>query len=74
MEKNMEQHLDMTFEQAMERLEQIVRQLESGSGALEEMLTLYEEGMRLHEFCTKQLDTYEGKLQKLSIRRTPEGL
>lgn len=74
MEKKTEQNLNMTFEQAMERLEQIVRQLESGSGALEEMLTLYEEGMRLHEFCTKQLDAYEGKLQKLSIRRTPEGL
>jgi len=68
----MEQKQDLTFEQAMERLEQIVRQLESGSGALEEMLTLYEEGMRLHELCTKQLDAYEGKLQRLSIRRSPE--
>lgn len=68
------QGAEPTFEQAMERLEQIVRQLESGSGALEEMLTLYEEGMRLHEFCIKQLDAYEGKLQKLSIRRTAEGL
>lgn len=68
----MEQKQDLTFEQAMERLEQIVRQLESGSGPLEEMLTLYEEGMRLHELCTKQLDAYEGKLQRLSIRRSPE--
>ena len=68
----MEKKQDLTFEQAMERLEQIVRQLESGSGALEEMLTLYEEGMRLHELCTKQLDAYEGKLQRLSIRRSPE--
>jgi len=69
----MEQNEKQTFEQAMERLEQIVRQLESGNGALDEMLTLYEEGMRLHEFCTEQLDAYEGKLQRLSIRRTPEG-
>ena len=69
----MEQNEKQTFEQAMERLEQIVRQLESGNGALDEMLTLYEEGMRLHEFCAEQLDAYEGKLQRLSIRRTPEG-
>ena len=68
----MEEKKELTFEQAMERLEQIVRQLESGSGALEEMLTLYEEGMRLHETCTKQLDAYEGKLQRLSIRRAAE--
>jgi len=39
----MEQNEKQTFEQAMERLEQIVRQLESGNGALDEMLTLYEE-------------------------------
>lgn len=68
----MEKKPEQSFEQAMERLEQIVRQLESGSGALEEMLTLYEEGMQLHELCVKQLDAYEGKLQRLSIRRAPE--
>ena len=50
----------------MERLESVVKQLETGSVSLEEMLSLYEEGMRLHEACVKQLDAYEGKLQKLS--------
>ena len=56
----------MTFEQKMERLENVVKKLESGTGSLDEMISLYEEGMRLHEACAKQLDEYEGKLQKLS--------
>lgn len=57
---------ELSFEQGMERLGAVVKQLETGSGSLEEMLSLYEEGMRLHEACVKQLDAYEGKLQKLS--------
>ena len=56
----------VTFEKKMERLESIVRKLESGTGPLDEMISLYEEGMRLHEACAKQLDEYEGKLMKLS--------
>lgn len=56
----------MTFEQKMERLENVVKKLESGTGSPDEMISLYEEGMRLHEACSKQLDAYEGKLQKLS--------
>ena len=47
---------ELSFEQGMERLEAVVKQLETGSGSLEEMLSLYEEGMRLHEACVKQLD------------------
>ena len=43
-----------------------LKKLESGTGSLDEMISLYEEGMRLHEACAAQLDEYEGKLQKLS--------
>ena len=63
---------EKTFEQSMERLETVVKKLESGTGTLDEMLSLYEEGMKLHDLCAKQLDEYEGKLTKLSIKKEEE--
>jgi exodeoxyribonuclease VII small subunit len=41
----------LTFEQAMARLEEIVRLLESGELSLDETVRLYEEGQRLRQFC-----------------------
>lgn len=55
----------MQFEQAMDRLEEIVRTMESGTGTLDEVLVLYEEGMKLSAFCTQKLDEYEGKMDRL---------
>ena len=63
---------EKTFEQSMERLEEVVKKLESGTGTLDEMLSLYEEGMKLHEACAKRLDEYEGKLSKLSVKKEAE--
>lgn len=37
----------MSFEQAMDRLEEIVKKLESGDGSLDQALTLFEEGSKL---------------------------
>lgn len=58
-----------SFEQNMERLETVIRKLESGSASLEEMLALYEEGMELHEACAAQLDAYEGTLKRISASK-----
>ncbi|MDO4493272.1 MAG: exodeoxyribonuclease VII small subunit [Clostridia bacterium] len=55
----------MRFEQAMDRLEEIVKHMEQGDGTLDEMLALYEEGMRLGAFCSEKLDEYEGKMERL---------
>ena len=52
-----------TFEQNMQRLEQIVRSLERGDAPLEESLKLFEEGTALVRSCGKLLDEAE----KLSI-------
>ena len=46
----------VTFEQAMARLEEIVKQLEQGDAPLEDALALFEEGTRLMKKCTTQLD------------------
>lgn len=58
---------EMTFETAMTRLEEIVRQLESGKATLDESLTLYEEGIALVKLCSGRLDEAE---QKIRIIRT----
>ena len=46
----------LNFEQAMTRLEEIVRALENGSATLDESLKLYEEGIGLVRTCSAKLD------------------
>ena len=60
-----------TFEQALERLEEISRKLESGEVSLEGSLKMYEEGMKLIEFCNTKLNEALKTIQKLS--KTPDG-
>ena len=55
----------LTFEQAMGRLEEIVKRLERGDAPLEESLSLFEEGARLLGGCSAQLDSAEQKVRKL---------
>jgi exodeoxyribonuclease VII small subunit len=50
------------FEEAMERLGQIVEGLESGDLSLEESLKIFEEGMGLVNFCSKKLEEAEQKV------------
>jgi len=54
------------FEEAMQKLSEIVEKLESGEGSLDEMIRLYEEGMSLVKSCEYQLDSYEAKIEKLN--------
>ncbi|HWQ06218.1 MAG TPA: exodeoxyribonuclease VII small subunit [Feifaniaceae bacterium] len=56
----------LRFEDAMQKLSGIVDQLESGEGSLDEMIRLYEEGMRLVKACETQLDAYEATITKLN--------
>lgn len=55
----------LTFEQSMQRLEEIVRILERGDAPLEEAMGLFEEGTALMKKCTTQLDKAEQKVNKL---------
>ena len=57
---------DMTFEQAMTRLEQIVATLESGRCTLDDSLKLFEEGTKLTAYCAQQIKTAEQKILKLT--------
>lgn len=56
---------DEPFEKQLERLEQIVRQLERGETPLEESLKIFEEGVRLARLCTARLDEIQGKIEVL---------
>ena len=53
------------FEEAMERLENIVEGLEKGDLSLEESLKIFEEGMKLVSFCSRKLDEAEQKVTML---------
>ncbi len=62
---------DMTFEEAIARLEEIVRMLESGSAPLDESLSLFEEGVRLVKLCNARLDRAEQRVKLLV--QNPDG-
>ena len=55
----------MTFEQAMARLEEIVKLLEQGEAPLEDALSLFEEGTKLMKKCSAQLDRAEQEVTRL---------
>ena len=56
---------ELTFEAALARLEEIVTQLETGEVALEEAMTLYEEGVRLSALCQAKLTAAEQKMDEI---------
>ena len=55
-----------TFEENMQRLEQIVRAMERGDVPLEESLKLFREGTALVEACGKLLDEAELQVKKIA--------
>jgi exodeoxyribonuclease VII small subunit len=51
------------FEGAMDRLEEIVEQMESGKMMLEELIIRYEEGMKLVKVCQERLASAEQRIE-----------
>jgi len=58
----------ISFEKALDQLEHIVRDMESGSLTLEQSLKKFEEGMKLSKYCTQKLDETEKKISLLMTR------
>ncbi|MEJ5300913.1 MAG: exodeoxyribonuclease VII small subunit [Thermodesulforhabdaceae bacterium] len=56
---------EITIEEAMGKIESIVRQLEDGNLPLEEAIKVFAEGMELIEWCQKKLDEVQAKVQKI---------
>lgn len=61
---------ELTFEEAMSALEQVVNQLERGEVALEESIALYERGAALKAHCAAKLKAAE---EKVELIRAQEG-
>ena len=56
---------ELTFEKAMERLEEIVELLENGENELDKSLSLFEEGVKLISLCNKKLEKAEKSVKML---------
>ena len=64
----------LTFEEAMKRLEEITGIIQKNECTLDEGLKLYEEGLKLAEFCNKKLQLFSDRLNDLSgnLEKTDE--
>ena len=56
---------DITFEEAMLKLESEVKRLESGSMGLDESIAAYEEAVKLIRICNQKLDNAERRVRIL---------
>ena len=56
-----------TYEQAVERLEQIIQRLDSGEAELRETLALCTEAKELIVFCKGELEAVSGALKELKL-------
>lgn len=54
------------FEEALKKLEGIIRKMESGELPLEESLKAFEEGIKLTRFCEKKLDEAQRRVEILT--------
>jgi exodeoxyribonuclease VII small subunit len=60
---------NLTFEQALAELEDIVSKLESGQAPLEESIELYERGAQLKAHCEARLEAARLKVEKIVVGR-----
>ena len=71
-EKNID---EMSFEDAMAELEQVVAKLESGQAPLDQSIDLYERGAKLKQRCEDELKRAEEKVAAITLdgNGTPKG-
>jgi exodeoxyribonuclease VII small subunit len=63
---------NLKFEEALHRLEEIVNQLEDGVDELDKIVSLFEEGTQMVEYCQKKLIQVETKIEILSLKLSHE--
>ena len=63
---------NLNFEEALLKLEDIVKQLESGDVSLEKSIELFEEGITLSKICSKTLTTAKPKIVSLEEAESEE--
>lgn len=57
----------LSFEAAMERLDQIVEAMEAGEIGIEDSINKYEEAMQLANHCRGILENAEQRIQKIQL-------
>ena len=61
-----------SFEEAIQQLEEITRQLEKGSLSLDHSIQAYEKGMQLSKLCSEMLKKAERKLESIEMNEKGE--
>lgn len=56
---------EITFEEALKNLEEIVKQLEEGAVSLDDSLKKFEEGVQLARVCRARLEQYQARVELL---------
>jgi exodeoxyribonuclease VII small subunit len=56
---------NLTFEDALRALEDVVRKLESGEVPLDDSISLYERGEALRKHCQARLDAAQARIEKI---------
>ena len=62
---------NLSFEESMAELEQIVRKLEEGKAALDDSINFYERGAALQQHCEAKLREAEMRVEKITLK--PDG-
>lgn len=63
---------EKTFEEALDRLQEIVSVLEDNEKPLDEAVCLFEEGLQLVQLCDERLKKFETQIEELSEKHADE--
>ena len=73
--KTSEDIINLSFEDALEQLEAIVRTLESGEARLDDAIGAYERGIALKNHCEAKLSEAKARVEKIAFAGSePAGL
>ena len=67
-----EQQKKTTFEQSLARLERIVSEMEGGELSLGDMLKKFEEGRKLVQYCTSELESIRQRIEQVTATEPPQ--
>ena len=62
----------LKFEDALARLERIVAEMEGGDLPLDDMLKRFEEGRKLVQFCSAELESIRQRIEKVTATEPPQ--
>ena len=72
MKKNKKNSKNLSFEEHLENAKEVISKLESGNCSLDEMLSLYENGINSLKFCSSKLIEFEKKIKLIQVENNNE--